>query len=229
MSTVKETDIRPGGFFAAFDKADVERYKGVLPSYWKQWGYNTDSGYLTQLKSNTGVKAPSGKESIKIYRDILEKSSSKGGLHYLMSREDFAKETSEAQSRILDGWARETFAGFSQSWANGLDQNKEVQTYFNEVKARGFNALIDFNDSGNLAKTPVRLLQGSDFTVAGHIPVSKDEIKAAAKKIKPLVMHALQRDSDSLFHILTKGRPSVEEALAHFGVKGMKWGRAKQR
>ena len=71
LSTVKETTVKETGFFAAYKPEDIERYKAVLPIYWKSWALNPElgvelkadgSGYITHIISDRAIKAPSEKE-----------------------------------------------------------------------------------------------------------------------------------------------------------------------
>lgn len=220
LSTIKETDVRPKGFFAAINQDDVERYKAILPSYWKQWGYKETSGYVVKLRANTPIKAPSGEETFSIFKDLLKKHE----LSELVgptAKEGFDKLTDAEKELFIDGLAKERFAGFALHWADGLDNDADVQTFFGMLKERGFNAVIDFNDSGNLAKMPMRFLDGTDFSVAGYEAVSEGAIRTARANLKELVMSALT---------ILRGRRSmdadsaIEKILAHHGVKGMRWG-----
>lgn len=221
LSTVKETEIRPKGFFGAFDQNDVERYKAELPKWWKTWGYDNTDGYLTQIKSVKEVRAPSGKESIRLYKNILEKDNT---LEQLFGADAVKLLSPERKSAILEGMAKKHFADFSVNWANGYDGQVMVQSYFQEVKSAGYNALIDFNDSGKLAKTPLRLLDGSDFKIAGHVHVSQSEIKSAQQKLTELVMSMLYSIDAFLSHKGGTDMTTVDEFLEHHGVKGMRWG-----
>lgn len=222
LSTVKETDVRPSGFFAAFDPKDVERYKGELPIWWKKWGGDfakANDGYLTQIAAQKGVKAPSGKETLDILKSVYDDdrliSQLVGGPGLLaMKPNDRAK--------VVEGMAKSGFNNFVVHFANGMDHDPHVQKFFGLVKDRGYNAVIDFNDSGKLARTPIRLLDGIDFKVVGNVRVPRIELDKAAVNLKELVMAALDRLGSFLEHHGFQSR--VDSFLEHVGVKGMRWG-----
>lgn len=210
MTTEKETTIRPGGFFGAHEQSDVDRYVAQLPTWWARWGYDNDSGYLTQLKAKREIKAPSGKESVKLLADVLDSDEYSWILPYPI-RELPAGPT---RDKALFGLALQNFAtdhggGFSGSWANGADKDPMVRQFFRRAKESGYLGLIDFNDSGRLARTPMRFIDGNAFDIVGNIPVSFDDIQKMKASLPDLVMSALGFG---------------EVFLAHYGKKGMHWG-----
>lgn len=216
LSTASENDIRPQGFFAAFKPGDVERYKAVLPKYWKVWGYQNTSGYLTKLKANKPIKAPSGEESFDIFKELVRKKNTVD-IYGPRFRQQFDALSPFEQDRVISGIAKENFPQFSLQWANGMDVHPDVQTYFGMVKERGYNALIDFNDSGRLADFPIRTLDGNDFSIAGHEAVSEAAIAAAQAAVGPIAMSAINE-------VVMDTEEAVQNILAHYGVKGMHWG-----
>ena len=209
MTTEKETTIRPGGFFGAHEQADVDRYVAKLPGWWSRWGYNPDQGYLTQLKANREIKAPSGKESVQMLADILQRPA----FSSMIPKPLLDLPAGPTRDRAIFGFALDNFVtphggGFSGSWSNGSDKAPMVQSFFRHAKESGYLALIDFNDSGRLARTPMRFIDGSAFDIVGNIPVSWDEIYKMADTLPDLVMSAI----------------FGENFLSHYGKKGMHWG-----
>jgi hypothetical protein len=226
LSTVRETDIRPQGFFAAFDHEDVQRYKAELPNWWKKWGYKETEGYLVQLKAKNAVKAPSGKETFEIFKKIIDDDD------VLISHLGGNALNLDSKQRVMavEAIAKRQFPSFAVNWANGYDHDPHVQKFFGMIKDRGYNSLIDFNDSGNLAKTPMRMLDGSNFEIVGHEHINEAAIRLAQKTIKPLIMHMNLFISNFLSHAV-KGEPmlTVDDILEHHGVKGQQWGVRRAR
>ncbi|QDH85247.1 hypothetical protein HWC49_gp16 [Gordonia phage Kenosha] len=163
VSTNDETFIRPGGFYASFAEDDVNRYKAILPTYWKQWGLNTKSGYVVNLKANGDVKAPSRREAYDIYERMLD------------SDKDFRRSVdptgSISDTRKL---ASSTYSTLAMGWAN--NDNPNVNKYFSEVKKAGYNALVDENDADALGTKPLRLLDGNMFSVEKSDRLSAEDI-----------------------------------------------------
>ena len=219
MSTVKESTIHPKGFYAAFDQADVERYKAELPNWWKRWGYKETSGYLTQIKAGTKVKAPSGKESLEMFKHIIDDDE----VLRTMGHEGRAilKMSPENRAVAVDGLAKLRFPNFTANWIAGQQHDPHVTKYFEEATRRGYNALIDFNDSGQLAKTPLRVIDASPFSIVGNKKVSERAIAVAQNNLTPLVMHGIGGNE---MQTLTEDL----EFLSHYGVQGMRWGVRKK-
>lgn len=206
LSTVKETEIRPKGFYAAFEDSDIERYKAELPVWWGRWGYQEKSGYLTNIKAATEVKAPSGKESVAIFKKLLE-NNEEFSRQFVRSVEVIERINASdpvVKEKFYDGMAKYHFQTFSQGWITGTANAPIVKRYFSEVEKAGYNALIDFNDSGKLARTPLRTLHGSDFSIVGHDAVSEKAIELAQKNIKELVMSTVIDFGLFLAHYMTR-------------------------
>ena len=176
VSTEDETTIRAGGFYASHNDSDTSRYKAIFPNYWKGWGMNTDSGYVVSLRSNQEIKAPSRKKAFNIYADMIEKDPDIR--YYIDPGNTMGKKSSRE-------FAAETYTQAASVWVD--NDNPVTSRYFSEVKRQGYNALVDENDAGALAKQPMRLLDGTMFTKSGSEPLSAAEIQrqqvSEAKKL----------------------------------------------
>ena len=208
LSTKKEKTIRPDGFFAAFDPPDVKRYMAELPTWWERWGYKDKDGYLTQLKSKKAIKAPSGKQSVQILADML--SSDISAFSSIIPQVVLDLPAGPTRDKAIFGFCLNDFQGFSGAWTTkGAQLMPNVARYFDMVQGAGYDALIDFNDSGTIAKTPMRFLDGNLFDIIGNIPVSEEDIATARQTLEDLVMSAFAFG---------------DKFLAHYGKKGMHWG-----
>lgn len=217
VSTERETSIRPGGFYAAHKDEDVNRYKAMLPVFWKSWGRPANAGYVVNLKANADIKAPSPKKTFEKFRDMLNDNVS--GSDGLPSRKLRDYYPGNAAGGDDDTVARRLFPHFSVMWAN--ESHPGTKHFFGKLKDEGFNAVVDMNDAGSLASKPMRLLDGNLFSIAGHDRLSSNGIASAQESIKALA-HA--------FMAMAATRMAFrEEYLLHAGVKGMKWGRRKAK
>lgn len=191
LSTVKETEVMKKGFYCAFDPEDIRRYEAELPKWWKRWGYSETEGFLTNIKANKGVKAPTGKETYEMFKEMLRNENALEK-HGILTSKELAKLSVAQREKLLDGFAKQSFSDFTVGW---IRQHAEfdpwVINFFGIVKSKGYNALIDFNDSGHLSKTPLRILNGDEFSVTAHEFVSADTIKQMQETIKELVMAAI--------------------------------------
>lgn len=164
VSTSDEDSVRSDGFFASHDEGDVERYKAILPTYWKKWGYDAKDGHVVNLRAERDVKAPSRREAYDIYEGMIRNDPS------FRATLDPAGAYKDRPERL----AQETYRVMAGAW-NRPDV-PVVNSYLSEVKKRGYNALIDENDAGQLAKNPLRTLDGSMYTIQKSTPLSSREI-----------------------------------------------------
>lgn len=223
VSSNAEKTIRPEGFYAAFRDEDVSSYKAVLPGFWNEWlptkirGEHAGlGGYVNHYQASKAIKAPSGKETISIFRELLEKDEDFRGSMGLSGK---------SLASVSDDELGKVFVEKSLSWAMRIpkpiqkivprDANEGLykmllphETLFDELKSRGYNAVIDFNDAGRLAKTPVRVIDSSIFKIVKNERLTSKEIVEAAASWSPDLVHVLTDFDD----------------LLHYGVRGMKWG-----
>lgn len=200
ISTEAETDIRPGGFYAAFKDEDVQRYQAVLPAYWKQWGFGATEGHIVSLEAVQEVRAPSPKKTYEMFRDILDKP---------VDYYDFAQ-GSDVKTNVRDSFKtalgmhgaddetlmRRAFPHAALNWND--DDNQITKHFFERLRSEGFNAVVDINDAGSLSDTPMRVLDGSLFKIAGTEPLTKEAIATARDNILAFA-HALGINLTDIF------------------------------
>lgn len=226
VSTEKELDIKPGGFFAAYKDADVGRYKAVLPIYWKAWGYNNKEGYVVNLRAKEDVKAPSPRQTFDMFVDFLKAPSDIPGTSN-RDRYDYLipKAFNSLKPEDDESFARRVFHGFSGNWND--NSNKLTDAFFGHVKGQGYNALVDMNDAGSLGDTPLRLLDGNMFEIAGHEILSASDINRAQQAVLEIAHAAMALLSHAQEAVMTVN-DDMNVFLEHFGIKGMKWGVRKE-
>ena len=217
LSTQMETEIRPGGFYACFQDSDVDRYKAILPVFWKSWGLRSDSGYVVDLKANVPIKAPSPRAAFDIFKDMLDERIPEDQYGFGVAAKVRELYHSPGPSDA-DSFARRVYAEFAQGLSN--NDNVATQMYIQKLKASGFNAVIDQNDAGALADKPMRLLDGSLFSVAGHTPLTADGIEQARQLIGVLKHYFLLADATFIYTgakapLRTKPRLAPQERQRH--------------
>lgn len=236
ISTVQEQSIRPGGFYACHLDADVERYKAVLPIFWKQWGIGSRNGYVVNLEANAPIKAPSAKKTYEMFKELFDEDVSDG----------VGSGTLRTQLKKIygdlpdDELGRRYFPRFALAWND--DDNVVTKKFFERAKAQGYNALIDINDMGSLGEKPLRVIDSSIFKIAGHDFLAESSIQIAQEKIPQLVhaLFGLIRNTDQTLDFFKhhglvieteklKDMNSSKDHIEHVGVKGMKWGVRKNQ
>lgn len=203
LSTVAETNVRNGGFYAAHRKEDVESYKALLPSFWEGWGVGSPKtgGYLNHYQAGAAVKAPSGKESLGIFKSLIQSDDNFAGA---VGRGSIFAKPLEDGALAARGWtesrSKVEFGAHAVKWAHKDDFT--AAKYFDEVRRRGYNALIDFNDAGKLSKQPMRILDASIFKIVKNEPQTLDDFYMAAKNWSPKLIHILEMAGDFIIHRL---------------------------
>lgn len=208
LSSVAEKEVRPGGFYAAHRDQDVQSYKALLPSFWEGWGVGHPSagGFVNHYEAGAAVKAPSGKESVAIFKSLIRSDNDfaiyaggSGGPH----RPDDPKAILQKSfARGLRGKKlNDTFIERSIDWSDKRD-NPMVKRYFDEIRKRGYNSLIDFNDAGKVSKQPIRVLDHSIFKIIKNEPQTLDDFYKAAQAWSPKLVHILETGSDFIEHYL---------------------------
>jgi hypothetical protein len=91
-------------------------------------------------------------------------------------------------------------------------------SFVSRLKEKGYGAMVDDMDSGILADTPIVLFSPEKMGAKRSTPNTEDIIAEAKRSLTELTNRKLPAH---LQH------SSVDEFLAHFGVKGMHWGVSK--
>lgn len=138
MSKSEHSNLRDGIEYVSFGE-DRDRYKGFLPNMWRANGYFGNKFYEMELTSLDNIKAPSKKETIEILETVLR---DKVGYKPDVAHKDALKDFYRYSINLID---------------RSDPISKEI---LNEVKSRGYNAVVDWNDAGRLADTPLILLNG---------------------------------------------------------------------
>lgn len=236
VSSAKESTIDRHGFFAAYKPEDITNYKSIIPAYWPRWGIQSKSGYMTHLENGV-IKAPSAKKSIENFAKLLDNDDL---LEMIPSQaaKGITKLTGEERQKALTGLARSMFQQWTVNWAT-MKQHSDpiVQQYFDLTKSQGYNALIDFNDAGVWAKTPLRVIDASAFKIVKNAPLSESDIAAATKELSGLPNPGeFVGDAPTMLNeenlarmghsVLFRGgeMEKVVDFLEHHGIKGQKWG-----
>ena len=142
LSKSAHNSLREGFEYVSINEEDRLRYVGFLPQMWSAKGANVRNSYEAVLKSFVDIKAPGKKESILLMESALKKAFP--GYTDEMYRKDILK----------------NFYAYQAQLVNRAD--KLGRYYAEELRANGYNAMIDFNDAGRLSNTPLILINGHD-------------------------------------------------------------------
>jgi hypothetical protein len=213
-----EKEIRPDGFFAAHSDEDAERYKAVLPVYWKMWNplNPATSGFVNHYAASVPIKVANEKNIYDMMKnslgDVIQTSHGPESLRLYLKK---------STANLLGSDDELMSKGYYNVIAGFADREDPVTKMLAEkFKAAGYHGIIDSNDAGSLSAQPIKFLDGTIFKIVGHEDLSASGIAAAQEAIHALV-HIFQTFVRGMNEMIDN---DVDEFLAHFGVKGMHWG-----
>lgn len=161
---------------------DHNRYKAFLPPDGKR-GDGSGTKYDVKIRTEKDVIAPSDKERIDTYIDILGKTVSDGttsasGRAWVAGRQ----ETSATQALNNRELGLATFQRFAQTQHANTPL---TSAYFKALKDKGYNAIIDDADRGLVADIPIILFpKESNARVTEVKQVTKEELLESRKNLK---------------------------------------------
>lgn len=143
--------------------------------------------YEIEMKATKKLSSPSEKERVDAFIELLEEPSVKvkgknapiTGRAYLekMGYKPLFKRY-ETQQLAFESWD-----GFTRM--QGDQDNPLAKAYFDKIKSRGYNALIDDNDRGRFTDKPVVLLDPeSTVTIKNVKQLTTDEINQAQRRLQ---------------------------------------------
>ena len=147
MSASPEYEVRKN-VYAAFTEDDIQRYKGILPTYF-HWIDKNDA-YQVSLEATAEIKSPSLKKRVDIFRELLETNEN--------ARSRFGVYDTDTKEQI-EAIAREKYASFA---VNDAGKSEIGKIYFKMIEDRGYNAWMDDNDLGTLADMPIVMFNNNN-------------------------------------------------------------------
>lgn len=171
MSKSQHSTLRNGFEYVSFGE-DRDRYKCFLPMMWRANGYRGTKFFETLLSAKTDIKAPGKKETFEIMEAALKKT----------------------YPGYSDAFYHKDMLGNFNSYMtdNMMQRGDRLATAFaSELKSRGFNAFVDFNDAGRLSETPLVLIDGAGTANIDNVSkVLFSEARKAFRDIKPVTNYA---------------------------------------
>lgn len=167
-----------GNLYVSKLESDNDMYKAVIPAVQKKFAFGQKeyhSVYQVELETKKRLAMPSEKERIDIF---IETIKTPAGREW-MKNSGYKDEINELNAKEQGLKAYKKF--------NKVAGNKDLpvtSTYFNKVKSRGYDALIDDNDAGIWSKEPMILLSASSTTKVKTVKqLSADDINAAQRRV----------------------------------------------
>lgn len=167
------TSLRDGAEYICHSDDDAERYKAFLPKMWKANGaFGLQNFYQLEVECKTAVKAPGKKDSVDLMKQALRNVQGWNGLP-----------PSPRIDKMIEDDVKNNFYRYQ---VNLIDRdNPLTKEYFRLAQAKGFNAVIDYNDAGRLADSPLILINGNKVgKVNKAVKMGMGEANDAMRNIK---------------------------------------------
>jgi hypothetical protein len=185
VSTNQEEKLRDR-IYVTFKDEDHTRYQAALPKFWNLWGIGTEAtgGYVVSVKAKEAIVSPSQKERVKTFIDLMDENvsyeSSSGETKIVKAREWLGGKSYQTNEEV----ALSAYRSFSMGLVN---KTPISDAYFDKLKSKGFNAIIDDNDSGKLSDSPMLIFDtGQSMERIGATRLTAENIAEARDKLVEL-------------------------------------------
>lgn len=201
--------------FVAATPEDKANYAGFFAALTK-YRNKADMMYRMELKATETLVSPGKKkrvdEFIKLYnedkvnisRELAEFNKREYGGYFKKDVDYYAKKFEGMSMKELKSEGYYTF--FNSLFSSEYNRNQ----YFNRLKSQGYNSVVDDNDRRSFMQSKAPLI------------VFNAQESLATKKVSELSMQEIQQNMIQWSRM--KHEDSSDSYLAHYGVKGMKWG-----
>lgn len=205
--------------FVAATPEDKANYAGFFAAL-TQYRNKADNMYRMELKATETLVSPGKKkrveefinlynaDKVNISRELAEFNKREYGGYFKKDVDYYAKKFENMSMRDLKSEGYYTF--FNSLFSSEYNRNQ----YFNRLKEQGYNAVVDDNDKRSFMQSKAPLI------------VFNAQESLAKKKVSELSSEEIQQNMIKWSRM--KHADDDPSYLAHYGVKGMKWGVRKE-
>lgn len=173
-----DENVLAGRLYVAKRKDDADMYRATIPFYQKKGAAGKKSYhsvYQIELETKKRLAMPSPKERVDAFIETLQRPEGRKWL----SENGYKGQINELNAKEVGLKYYQRFNKYA-----GDQSSKFNDTYFNEIKRRGYQALIDDNDAGIWSKEPTILLSPKGTVKVKSVrQLSADEINEAQRKV----------------------------------------------
>ncbi|ADD81017.1 gp019 [Rhodococcus phage ReqiPoco6] len=167
-----------GRLYVSSLKSDNEMYKAVIPAVQKKFAFGQKqyhSVYQVELETKKRLAMPSQKERVDAFIETIQTPTGRDW----MKKNGYKREIDELNAKEMGLKAYKKFNKYA-----GDQGSKMNDAYFNKLKSRGYDALIDDNDAGIWSKKPMILLSPSSTVKVKSVrQLTADEINQAQRNV----------------------------------------------
>lgn len=167
-----------GRLYVSHLASDKDMYQAVIPAVQKKFAFGQKeyhSVYSVELVAKKKMSLPSEKERIDTF---IETIKTPAGREW-MKASGYKAEINELNAKEQGLKAYKKF--------NKVAGNQELavtDTYFNKIKSKGYDAILDDNDAGIWSKEPMILLSPkSTVSIKKVKQLSADDINASQRRV----------------------------------------------
>ena len=197
ITKANTNQIRAGALYVSKQKEDSDFYKAVipatglkklpfLPGNFVQGGQKAYQSYEQTLKTTQKLKLPSDKERVDAFMEILSKPSiAVPGRNAPVTGRAYLEAHGYARQFKGKTDQEATFSAYYQFLRTQGDAKSPVnQAYFDHLRSKGYNAVLDENDAGRYTREPLILLNPDKSVKSTSIRrLTADEINAAQRSL----------------------------------------------
>ena len=219
VSTEAEKEVNSSGFYASHKPEDVERYKAVLPVYWKLWPKTAGktSGYVNHYAADKQIRIASEKTVFDTIKKSLGDEVTVGGTKTTLKK--YINSNVNGQLGLSDD---ETVrSSYHKIVGMFVDPTDTAVSHITKVlTSAGYHGIVDGNDAGALSASPIKIISSEGFKIVGNEALSESAISSAQDAIASLAQMI------SWLYGITgqEARVLASDFIEHHGVLGQKWG-----
>jgi hypothetical protein len=187
--TTRKDEKYSGPVFVSTNKVDQNTYRALMPLVNSTFKYGGDktykSHYEVQFKALETLKSPSEKERVDAFTSLFDEPTIKmSNGKTLTGREYMARIGYKREVKTLN--SQQLGLKFYNQFTEAQGEKSPINTaYFESLRKKGYNAVIDDNDRGNFTKAPLIVLNPNGSLKRMNVkPLSADEIITAQQNLK---------------------------------------------
>ena len=167
-----------GRLYVSHLESDNDMYKAVIPAVQKKFAYGQKeyhSVYQVGLEVKKKMAMPSEKERIDTFIETIKTPTGRKW----MQENGYKDEITELNAKEQGLKAYKKFNKYA-----GNQDVKINDVYFNKIRSKGYDAILDDNDAGVWSKEPMILLSPSNTVRIKEVKqLSADDINAAQRRV----------------------------------------------
>lgn len=172
--------------YVAYKPGDVNAYRSAMPAAGTLGGQKKyKDAYEATYKSLETLRSPSEKERVDAFISLFDTPSVKlrdgrtvTGRKFLADYSIYSREAKTLNAQQL---GLKTYTDFLRTQWMDIPIN---EAYFNKLRAKGYNAVVDDNDRGHLAETPLILLNPNGSLKKLSVKkLTADDVNNAQRKL----------------------------------------------